>query len=124
MSRQTAFPIATSPVVRSPSSASIVPAHGTGLRGSRTNCACWRRCAKRSGAGDVWVIGAVRWRNPPDIDLPADLDAHRTGHYERLGQPLDPSEFIAGLRGVPSTVLSDVDAAIATDDTGGLSTGI
>jgi hypothetical protein len=47
---------------------------------------------------EVWIIGAVRWRNP-DIDLPADFDAHRAGHYERLGQPMDPTEFITGLPG-------------------------
>jgi len=71
---------------------------------------------------EVWVVGAVRWRNP-DIDLPADFDAHRAGHYERLGQPLDPTEFIDTLRTDLSTALSDLDAALATGDTGGVSIG-
>ncbi len=58
---------------------------------------------------EVWVVGAVRWRNP-DVDLPADFDAHRAGHYERIGQPLDPTEFIDTLRGELSTALGDLDA--------------
>jgi len=71
---------------------------------------------------EVWIVGAVRWRNP-DVDLPADFDAHRARHYERLGQPLDPTEFIAKLRGGLSTAMSDLDAALATGGTGGVSIG-
>jgi hypothetical protein len=71
---------------------------------------------------EVWVVGAVRWRNP-DIDLPADFDAHRVGHYERLGQPLDPSEFITSLQGDLTAALRDLNDAIATNDTGGISIG-
>ncbi|MDN5797939.1 MAG: Tn3 family transposase [Intrasporangium sp.] len=71
---------------------------------------------------EVWIAGAVRWRNP-DIDLPADFDAHRAGHYERLGQPLDPSEFITSLRGELVTALRDLNNAIAANDTGGVSIG-
>ena len=67
---------------------------------------------------EVWIIGAVRWRNP-DIDLPADFDVHRAGHYERLGQPLDPSEFITSLQGELTAALRDLNDGIATDDTGG-----
>lgn len=59
---------------------------------------------------EVWVVGAVRWRNP-DIDLPTDFDAHRASHYKRLGQPLDPTEFITSLRSELSTALDDFDAA-------------
>lgn len=69
---------------------------------------------------EVWIVGAVRWRNP-DIDLPADFDSHRAGHYERLGQPLDPSEFITGLQGELVTALRDLNDAIAANDTGGVS---
>jgi TnpA family transposase len=72
---------------------------------------------------EVWVVGAVRWRNP-DIDLPADFDAHRVGHYERLGQPLDPSEFITSLQGDLTAALRDLNDAIATNDTGGISIGV
>jgi TnpA family transposase len=72
---------------------------------------------------EVWVIGAVRWRNP-DIDLPADFDVHRATHYERLGQPLDPTDFITGLRGELSAALSDLDAALTANDSGGVSIGM
>jgi hypothetical protein len=72
---------------------------------------------------EVWIVGAVRWRNP-DVDLPADFDAHRAGHYERLGQPLDPSEFISSLQGELSAALSDLNAALAANDTAGVSIGI
>jgi hypothetical protein len=117
MSRQTAFLIATSPVVRSPSSASTVPAHGPVCAHP---CACWRRCTARSDPAPGRLGGRVSALAQPAIDLPADLDARSA----RLGQPLDPTEFIGPrLRGVPSTVLSDIDAAIVTDDTGGVSTG-
>jgi hypothetical protein len=71
---------------------------------------------------EIWVIGAVRWRDP-DIDLPADFDTHRATHYERLGQPLDPTEFIASLQGELSAALRDLDAAIEANDTGGVSIG-
>jgi len=71
---------------------------------------------------EVWVVGAVRWRNP-DIDLPTDFDAHRASHYKRLGQPLDPTEFITSLRSELSTALDDFDAALGADDTGGVSLG-
>jgi TnpA family transposase len=71
---------------------------------------------------EVWIVGAVRWRNP-DIDLPADFDSHRAGHYQRLGQPLDPSEFINGLQGELVTALRDLNDAIAANDTGGVSIG-
>jgi len=71
---------------------------------------------------EVWVVGAVRWRNP-DVDLPADFDAHRAGHYERIGQPLDPTEFIDTLRGGLSRALGDLDAGLGAGDTGGVSIG-
>jgi hypothetical protein len=71
---------------------------------------------------EVWVVGAVRWRNP-DVDLPADFDAHRAGHYERIGQPLDPTEFIDTLRGELSRALGDLDAGLGAGDTGGVSIG-
>jgi len=46
---------------------------------------------------EIWVVGAQRWRNP-DQDLPADFDERRVEHYRELRQPLDPAQFIAGLR--------------------------
>lgn len=71
---------------------------------------------------EVWVVEAVRWRNP-DVDLPADFDAHRAGHYERIGQPLDPTQFIDTLRGGLSTALGELDAGLGAGDTGGVSIG-
>jgi TnpA family transposase len=47
---------------------------------------------------EIWVVGADKWRNPDD-DLPADFDDRRVEHYAALRQPLDPTEFIADLRG-------------------------
>jgi TnpA family transposase len=47
---------------------------------------------------EIWVIGADRWRNP-DADLPADFDRCRGERYRELRKPLDPGEFISGLRG-------------------------
>lgn len=71
---------------------------------------------------EIWVVGATRWRDP-DADLPGDFADHREGHYSRLGQPLDPSEFIATLRGQLSDALTDLDTAIAAGDTGGVRIG-
>jgi hypothetical protein len=46
---------------------------------------------------EIWVAGAGRWRDP-DEDLPKDFEARRSEHYESLRKPLDPAEFIGGLR--------------------------
>ncbi len=46
---------------------------------------------------EIWVVGADRWRDP-DQDLPADYAQHRVEHYRTLGKPLDPAEFVDGLR--------------------------
>ena len=72
---------------------------------------------------EVWVVGAVRWRNP-EVDLPTDFDAHRAGHYKRLGQPLDPTEFITDAPRAncpPRSVIST--PRWAAHDTGGVSIG-
>ena len=68
---------------------------------------------------EVWVADAVRWRDP-DTDLPIDFTEHRIGHYQRIGQPLDPAEFITTLRGQLSEALLDLQAATADGDTGGV----
>jgi hypothetical protein len=47
---------------------------------------------------EVWVAGASRWRNPEE-DLPKDFEENRDVHYVSLGQPLNPDEFVAGLKG-------------------------
>jgi len=61
---------------------------------------------------EIWVEGADRWRNPDD-DLPADFDAHREVHYQRLGQPLDPTGFIERLRDQLTDGLDRLDARLA-----------
>jgi len=47
---------------------------------------------------EIWVVGADRWRNP-DADLPANFEQRRGEHYRELRKPLDPGEFIDGMRG-------------------------
>ncbi|MDN5918863.1 MAG: Tn3 family transposase, partial [Pseudonocardia sp.] len=46
---------------------------------------------------EIWVVGADKWRNPA-ADLPTDFDERRVEHYAALRKPLDPTEFIEGLR--------------------------
>ena len=46
---------------------------------------------------EIWVVGANRFRNP-DEDLPADFADRRAACYDRLGLPMQASDFVAGLR--------------------------
>ncbi|WUV44930.1 Tn3 family transposase [Nocardia vinacea] len=46
---------------------------------------------------EIWVVGAEKWRNPAE-DLPADFEERRIEHYEKLGKPLDATEFVEGLQ--------------------------
>lgn len=46
---------------------------------------------------EIWVEGADKWRNPAQ-DLPIDFEERRIEHYTALRKPLDPTEFIDGLR--------------------------
>ena len=59
---------------------------------------------------EIWVVGADRWRNP-DADLPPDFEQRRVEHYRELRKPLDPGEFIAGLRGELDGELSTLNEA-------------
>jgi hypothetical protein len=68
---------------------------------------------------EVWVPGAVRWRDP-DTDLPADFDAHRAGHYERLRRPMDPTAFVATVQRELSDALRDLDAGMGAGMAGGV----
>jgi TnpA family transposase len=47
---------------------------------------------------EIWVVGADRWRNP-DADLPANFEQRRVEQYREPRKPLDPGEFIDGMRG-------------------------
>ena len=60
---------------------------------------------------EIWVVGAGRWRDP-DEDLPKDFEVRRTEHYESLRKPLDPAEFIAGLRQEMEAALAELDDAL------------
>jgi len=68
---------------------------------------------------EVYVAGATRWRNPED-DLPADFEANRDVHYAAIRQPLDPSEFVADLKGRLGAALTRLDEGIAAGTTGGV----
>ncbi|MGH3194893.1 MAG: Tn3 family transposase [Streptosporangiaceae bacterium] len=67
---------------------------------------------------EVHVQGAGRWKDP-DEDLPGDFEDNRDVHYSELGKPLDPTEFIAGLRKRLEDGLTRLDTALAKNTTGG-----
>ena len=60
---------------------------------------------------EIWVAGAGRWRDP-DEDLPKDFEARREEHYASLHKPLDPAEFINGLRQEMEAELAALDDAL------------
>jgi hypothetical protein len=60
---------------------------------------------------EIWVVGAGRWRDP-DEDLPKDFEERRAEHYASLRKPLDPAEFITGLRQEMETELAALDDAL------------
>jgi TnpA family transposase len=64
---------------------------------------------------EVWVVGACRWRNP-DEDLPGDYEARRAEHYAELRKPLDPAEFVDGLRAELTAALSALNEALPALD--------
>ncbi len=60
---------------------------------------------------EIWVVGADRWRNP-DEDIPHDYEQRRTEHYRTLRKPLDPAEFVDGIRGQLRSELAALNDAI------------
>lgn len=46
----------------------------------------------------VWIEGAYRYRDPT-ADLPGDWEINREYYYKLMGLPLDPEEFVQGLKG-------------------------
>ncbi|WP_072691401.1 Tn3 family transposase [Rhodococcus marinonascens] len=68
---------------------------------------------------EIYVDGANRWRNPED-DLPGDFDTAREVHYAAIRQPLDPTEFINGLKQRMSQALARFDVGLAEGTTGGV----
>jgi hypothetical protein len=68
---------------------------------------------------EIYVAGAARWRNPEE-DLPADFEDNRDVHYEKLRQPLDAGEFIAGLQTRMRAGLRGLSEVLAANKTGGV----
>jgi TnpA family transposase len=68
---------------------------------------------------EIYVDGANRWRNPDD-DLPGDFETTREVHYGAIRQPLDPTEFIAGLRERLAAALDRFDSALGDGSAGGV----
>lgn len=71
---------------------------------------------------EAWVAGAGKWRNP-ETDLPHDFDLNRDLHYEAIRQPLDPTEFVTGLKTRLDAALIRLSTALATGTTGGVKLG-
>ncbi|MGI8590866.1 MAG: Tn3 family transposase [Nakamurella sp.] len=72
---------------------------------------------------EIWVEGARR-HGDPDVDLPGDYEDNRDVHYAALGQPQDPSEFVADLRSKLTAGLERLDLAVAQSTTGGVRIGM
>ena len=68
---------------------------------------------------EIYVDGANRWRNPDD-DLPGDFETTREVYYAAIRQPLDPTEFIAGLRERLAAALDRFDPPLEDGSAGGV----
>ncbi len=68
---------------------------------------------------EVWISGANRWRNPEE-DLPQDFEENRDVHYGALSQPLDPADFVTGLKERLSGALAMLDRVLDEGTTGGV----
>lgn len=68
---------------------------------------------------EVWVAGASRWRDPEE-DLPQDFGENRDVHYGALGQPLDPAEFVADLKGRLTHAIAALDRGLEKGTMGGV----
>jgi hypothetical protein len=68
---------------------------------------------------EIWVHGSRRWRDP-ETDLPQDFEAHREIHYAAISQPLDPTAFIANLRGDLDRALARLSGALRQNSAGGV----
>ncbi|MEV5576895.1 Tn3 family transposase [Spirillospora sp. NPDC052269] len=67
---------------------------------------------------EIYVAGTTRWRNPEE-DLPTDFEDNRDVHYDALGQPLDPGEFIATLKEAMRASMEVCAVAITKKRSGG-----
>ena len=88
----------------------IEAAPGGGQRVNRINyeICVLQTLRERLRCKEVWVVGAVRFRNP-DEDLPADFAARRAACYERLGLPAEAGAFTAALRAEVTDALRQLD---------------
>ncbi len=62
----------------------------------------------------IWVVGALRYRNPAD-DLPQDFDTARDTYYAGLTLPRDPTVFLTTLRERHAAALTMLHAGLATN---------
>jgi TnpA family transposase len=88
----------------------IEDAPGGGQRINRINyeICVLQTLRERLRCKEIWVAGADRFRNP-DEDLPADFACRRAACYERLGLPMQASDFVEGLRVELADALSALD---------------
>jgi TnpA family transposase len=73
--------------------------------------------------GEVWVEGSRQWRNP-ETHLPPDFDLHRDVHYEAIRKPLDPTEFVDGLKSKLTASLEGFSRGLELGTTGGVRIGV
>ena len=88
----------------------IEDAPGGGQRINRINyeICVLQTLRERLRCKEIWVAGADRFRNP-DEDLPANFAGRRAACYERLGLPMQASDFVEGLRVELADALSALD---------------
>ncbi|HEX6012538.1 MAG TPA: DUF4158 domain-containing protein, partial [Geminicoccaceae bacterium] len=88
----------------------VEDAPGGGQRVNRINyeICVLQTLRERLRCKEVWVAGAVRFRNP-DEDLPADFAERRAACYERLGLPTEARTFTDTLRAEMADALRQLD---------------
>ena len=88
----------------------VEDAPGGGQRVNRINyeICVLQTLRERLRCKEVWVAGAVRFRNP-DEDLPADFAERRAACYERLGLPTEARTFTEALRAELAEALRQLD---------------
>jgi hypothetical protein len=64
---------------------------------------------------EVWVKGALRFRNP-DEDLPQDFADRRDEYYAELEQPGEANVFVAKLKALMTTALQSLNTTMPTND--------
>jgi TnpA family transposase len=64
---------------------------------------------------EVWVEGALRFRNP-DEDLPRDFITRREEYYAELEQPSDAGAFVTTLKTLMTTALERLNQTLPQND--------